>query len=88
MPKIKKKRVGYKIDMTPMVDVAMLFRDLRVSVVNRPSFLLLRPCPPELASFRRIRVCDLAGTRGVPPRQRLQGRRFGLRLREHSGGRP
>lgn len=24
MPKIKKKRVGYKIDMTPMVDVAML----------------------------------------------------------------
>ena len=24
MPKIKKKRLGYKIDMTPMVDVAML----------------------------------------------------------------
>jgi biopolymer transport protein ExbD len=24
MPKIKKKRIGFKIDMTPMVDVAML----------------------------------------------------------------
>jgi biopolymer transport protein ExbD len=24
MPKIKKKRVGYALDMTPMVDVAML----------------------------------------------------------------
>jgi biopolymer transport protein ExbD len=47
MPKIKKKRVGYKIDMTPMVDVAMLlltffmmttqFRPAEETAIDLPS---------------------------------------------------
>jgi biopolymer transport protein ExbD len=47
MPKIKKKRVGYAIDMTPMVDVAMLlltffmmttqFRPEEATAIDMPS---------------------------------------------------
>jgi biopolymer transport protein ExbD len=47
MPKIKKKRVGFKIDMTPMVDVAMLlltffmmttqFRPEEATAIDLPS---------------------------------------------------
>jgi biopolymer transport protein ExbD len=47
MPKIKKKRVGFKLDMTPMVDVAMLlltffmmttqFRPEEATAIDLPS---------------------------------------------------
>ncbi len=51
MPKIKKKRVGYALDMTPMVDVAMLLLTffMLTTTMNKPQTMEIN-IPPNKAN--------------------------------------
>jgi biopolymer transport protein ExbD len=53
MPKIKKKRIGFKIDMTPMVDVAMLLLTFfMMTTVFRPDEATAIDLPSSHAPFK------------------------------------
>lgn len=53
MPKIKKKRVGFRIDMTPMVDVAMLLLTFfMMTTVFRPEEATAIDLPASNAPFK------------------------------------
>jgi biopolymer transport protein ExbD len=53
MPKIKKKRVGYAIDMTPMVDVAMLLLTFFMMTTSfRPEEATAIEMPASHAPFK------------------------------------
>lgn len=53
MPKIKKKRVGYAIDMTPMVDVAMLLLTFFMMTTQfRPEEAVAIELPASHAPFK------------------------------------
>ena len=53
MPKIKKKRIGFKIDMTPMVDVAMLLLTFFMMTTQfRPSEETQIDLPASHAPFK------------------------------------